>query len=211
MNDPILMVTTAHPTMFHHGLNGALHPNLGRLIQPRHTSSIDKTAECGIAWAADNDCFQGLNADKYLAMLDKIEGLQGAKFVTVPDVVADADTTMKLFDKWQPIVASYGLPPALVLQDGCEKHETPWDLIDALFIGGSTEFKLGPVAAEYAREAADRGKWVHWGRVNTRKRFDYIMSTGAAHSFDGSKFARWRKTYLNEGLTWTVGAGLAAA
>jgi hypothetical protein len=97
------------------------------------------------------------------------------------------------------------LPAALVAQDGLETmlERVEWERIAAVFIGGSTEWKEGPGAAAIAREAARRGKWVHWGRVNTRRRFDLIVATGAASSFDGSKWARFRKTYLDTGLAWT--------
>jgi hypothetical protein len=41
---------------------------------------------------------------------------------------------------------------------------------------------------------------VHWGRVNSKRRIDHIIATGAADSFDGSKWARFRNTYLDDGL-----------
>jgi hypothetical protein len=47
---PFLLVTTAHPSLVTHTLDGDVHPNLGRLIQPRHTSSIERTAAEGIPW-----------------------------------------------------------------------------------------------------------------------------------------------------------------
>lgn len=200
----LLLVTTAHPSLSQHTLDGELHPNLGRLIQPRHTSSIEATAAAGIPWAADNDCFQALDAAAYVRMLDRIEGLAGCRFVTVPDVVGDAVATLELFETWAPELERRGLPLALVAQDGLETmlERIEWDRIDALFIGGSTEWKEGPAAALLAQLAKSHGKWVHWGRVNTKRRFDLIVATGAADSFDGSKFARFRKTYLDGGLEW---------
>ncbi len=83
-----------------------------------------------------------------------------------------------------------------------------WHRLDALFIGGSTEWKGGPHATALAREAKQDGLWVHWGRVDTRRRVDLISATGAADSFDGSKWARWRKTYLDEGLRWLQDAAV---
>lgn len=200
-----LLTTTAHPTMYQHAdpdTGADVHENLGRLITPRHTSSIELTAEAGLTWAADNDCFQGLDERRYVDMLDRITGLAGCKFVTVPDVVGDAAATRELFDVWAPELEARGLPVGYVLQDGSAEAGVPWDRIDALFIGGSTEYKLGPEAAEFACEAKRLGKWVHWGRVNTLKRINYIASLGAADSVDGSKWARWRKTYLDTGLRW---------
>lgn len=205
--DPIgvrILVTTAHPSLSQHTLDGERHPNLGRLIQPRHTSSIEATAAAGITWAADNDCFQGLDAPAYVRMLDRLVGLEGCRFVTVPDVVGDAVATFELFDRWIVELETRGLPAALVAQDGLETmlDRVQWDRISAIFIGGSTEWKEGPAAAAIALEAKARGKWVHWGRVNTRRRFDLIVSSGAVDSWDGSKWARFRKTYLDQGLAW---------
>ena len=54
-----------------------------------------------------------------------------------------------------------------------------------MFVGGSTEFKLGPVAAALCQEAKARGLWVHVGRVNSRKRLRYSASIGA-DSADGT-------------------------
>ena len=98
---------------------------MGRLIQPRHYSSIRETALSGMPWAADNDCFQGLDTDAFARMLDTIQGLPGCLFVTVPDVVADAQATAALFDVWAPALERRGLPVALVAQDGLE-HMEPW-------------------------------------------------------------------------------------
>lgn len=209
---PLILVTTGHPTLHQHPGDAGepVHPRLGRLLQPRHLSSAGLTAAAGIPWAADNDCFQGLDAPRYIAMLDKLKSLPGCLFVTIADVVGDAVATAHAFEKWAPACERRGLPVALVAQDGLEDLpawlERTWHRLDALFIGGSTEWKEGPVAAELAREAKRRGKWVHWGRVNTRRRFDLITATGAADSFDGSKWARWRKTYLPTGLEWTAAA-----
>jgi hypothetical protein len=207
---PLILVTTAHPSLHHHpGPDGELvHPRLGRLLQPRHLSSVELTAAAGIPWAADNDCFQGLNDVAYVKMLDRLEGLAGCLFVTVPDVVGDAAATLEAFGRWAPELERRGLPLGLVAQDGM----TLADLdelaprLAALFIGGSTEWKEGPEAAELAIAAKRAGLWVHWGRVNTRRRFDLIVATGAADSFDGSKWARFRKTYLPGGLRWLEGA-----
>lgn len=201
----LLLVTTSHPSILTHTLDGEVHPNAGRLVQPRHYSSIAKTAAAGIPWAADNDCFQSLDAVAYTRMLDTLEPFASTcLFVTVPDVVGDADATLALFAEWAPELERRNLPAALVAQDGLEDRldDVEWDRIEAVFIGGSTEWKEGEHAAAIAREAASRGKWVHWGRVNTRRRFDLIVATGAASSFDGSKFARWRKAYLDVGLSW---------
>lgn len=210
---PIILVTTAHPSLYHHpGPNGEdVHPRLGRLLQPRHTSSVELTAAAGIPWACDNDCFQGLDERKYVSMLDRVSGLPGCLFVTVPDVVADNDATLELFEQWAPELERRELPLALVAQDGLthEQLRERAPRLAALFIGGTTEWKESPEAAALAQLASELGLFVHWGRVNTRRRFNLIVATGAADSFDGSKWARFRNTYLDDGLVWLDDAASA--
>lgn len=196
----LLLVTTAHPNLLRHS-----HPNLGRLIQPRHYSSIEQTAAAGIPWAADNDAFGGFGAKeevRFGKMLDRIEGLDGCLWVAAPDVVADAVATLALFDRWEPRLRARGLPVALVAQDGLEALTVPWERLDALFVGGTTGWKLSLAAAGLAWEAKRRGKLVHVGRVNARKRIQYLLSLDCVDSIDGTTFARWRDRWLDLGLGW---------
>jgi len=198
----LLLATQAMPQMRDHA-----HPSLGRLVTPRHYCSLREHA--GWPWAADNDCFQGLDPDAYIAMLDALIGVPGqCLFVTVPDVVADAPATARSFEIWWRALARRGLPAALVAQDGLEHLgcwlAMTWPRIDALFIGGSTSWKLGPAAEALVGEAKRRGKWVHMGRVNSARRIRYAASIGC-DSVDGTKWVRWRDTYLDAGLQ-VVGA-----
>lgn len=228
----LLLVTTAHPSVHEHSCpdTGATpHPNLGRLLTPRHFSSVELTAEAGIPWACDNDGFNGIDEDKLLAMLDRVEGLPGCRFITAPDVlrcgncgltkdgyggggecqheksdyvVGDAQLSAQRFGEWYELLRQVGQPIALVLQDGQREVGVPWEKIDAVFVGGSNDFKLGEESAELCREARERGKWVHWGRVNSRKRMKHCLGTGAADSCDGTQWAKWRTTHLDKGLRW---------
>lgn len=168
-------------------------------MQPRHYSSIEKTSSEGFPWAADNDCFQGLKPVPYMKMLDRISGLDGCLFVTVPDVVADSAKTIDLWDEWLPELTDRNLPPAFVLQDGITSDDVPWSDCSAVFVGGSTGFKLGETARDLVREANARGVWTHMGRVNTMRRIRYAKSIGCK-SIDGSKWARWKILTLKEGL-----------
>jgi hypothetical protein len=124
-------------------------------------------------------------------------------------VVGDAVLTARRFGAWAPGLERRGLPVALVLQDGLQRRElaawlsATWHRLDAVFVGGSTAWKLGPDAARLVGLALRDGKHVHWGRVNTRERYRYIASVGG-HSFDGSSFARWRHAHLDRGLAWTL-------
>lgn len=134
-------------------------------------------------------------------MLDAITDVPNSLFVVVPDVVGEWRVTRFRFWEWQREVAATGQPVAYVAQDGQPGSEVPWERIGCLFIGGSTSFKLSPEAERLGREAKRRGLWLHMGRVNSRKRFDYARATGC-DSIDGSKFSRWRNTWLPEALSW---------
>lgn len=171
--------------------------HLGRLATPRIWSRITDYPASGLPWAADNDCFQGLDAPAYTRLLDRIASVDRSRFlfVTVPDVVADADATMQRWREWFSQVDTRGLPAAFVLQDGQRPDQIPWDHSAALFIGGSTDYKLGPDAAAIIRQAKARGKWVHVGRLNTEPRLRYFEQLDI-DSFDGSQFSRFPATYI---------------
>lgn len=186
----MLLLTAAEPT-----LRRYTSAHLGRLIQPRHYSSIELTAEGGRPWAADNDAFGNFDQARFEGMLGRIGGLPGCRFVACPDVVADAAATAELFDRWAPQLRRLGLPVALVAQDGLTVKATPWRRFQALFVGGSTDWKLGAEAAELIAEAQRRGKHVHVGRVNSYDRLEYARALGV-DSVDGSSWTRWRDTYL---------------
>lgn len=202
----LLLVTKSQPEMERYA-----HPHLGRLIQPRHTSSIERTAASGVPWAADNDCYQALDVAAYTAMLERIQGLPGCLFVTCPDVVGDHEATLRQFRRHAPGLARRGLPIAFVLQDGCTINEVPWWDVAAVFIGGSTEFKLSSRCEEIVRyaKALRRGYmdpvWVHMGRVNSRKRIRYAQEIGC-DSADGTKWSRFNETFLDRGLAFTAAA-----
>lgn len=192
----LILVHTAHPQAVQHA-----GPGFGRLLSPREFSRAADTAAAGIPWAADNDCFQRLDADAYLRMLHAIRGVTGCRFVTAPDVVGDWHATLERWRYWRDTLAMLELPAAYVLQDGQPPHLVPWDDVAAVFIGGTTEYKLGAAAERLAAEARARGKWVHMGRVNSRRRFDYARAIGC-DSTDGTAYSKWRSTHLPRALTW---------
>lgn len=197
----LLLATQAQPQMRAHR-----HPNLGRLVQPRHYPRVAETARSGVSWAADNDAFNGWSTGmerRFLRMLEAISGLPGCLFVTCPDIVGDAGLTSLLCDEYAPLLWRHGLPPAYVLQEPSVEYEDwwiPWGSIQALFIGGaSTEFKLGPEVEAIVAEAHARGLWVHMGRVNSLHRIAYAASIGC-DSIDGTQWVRYRDAYLLDGL-----------
>lgn len=197
------------------------HPNLGRLVQPRHVNSMAATAADGMLWAADNDCYQRLDMHKYDAMLDALQVVAGTRyvggdlvderearsrclFVTVPDVVGDPIATLRQWVRWQSAPRRRGLPLAFVAQDGCERGLVPpWHSFDALFVGGTTAWKLGPAAERVVREAKAAGKWVHMGRVNSARRARYAAAIGC-DSFDGTGAALFTDLLLPTYLAWAA-------
>jgi hypothetical protein len=169
---------------------------LGVLSSPRRFyTNIE-----GWRWAADNDAYSDWNPDRYRRMLDGIWGLPGCLFVTAPDVVGDADRTLELFEEWYDDLNAVLQPLALVAQDGLTTDRVPWRQIDALFIGGTTEFKMGDTARELVAEAQRHGKWVHMGRVNGHRRIRYAKAIGC-DSFDGTSLSWFRDRWLLEYLS----------
>ena len=163
---------------------------VGWLITPRVFYKRRSMREIDALWAADNDCYKPENfspdgfKDMLLANLDVRER---CLFVSAPDVVGDAGATLERFFVWERVIRVLGFPVALVAQDGLEDEWIPWDRLDALFIGGSTKWKLSQAAVGLMREARSRGKWVHVGRVNSQKRFRHCWWAGA-DSVDGTTF-----------------------
>ena len=65
-------------------------------------------------------------------------------------------------------IRAAGCPVALVGRDGMENREVPWALVDWLFVGGSTGWKLGEGAEALIRQAQTHGKRVHVGASTPR-------------------------------------------
>lgn len=147
----------------------------------------------GAVWCADNGCFgKGYPGDEgWLAWLKGLQHrAEDCLFATAPDVVGDAEASLARSLPLLPKIRELGFKAALVAQDGMENMELPWDEFDVLFLGGkktpnpADEWKLGPGARKLAIEARRRGKWVHCGRVNSRKR--YFTLAPICDSCDGT-------------------------
>jgi hypothetical protein len=167
----------------------------------------------GVVWGGDNGCFsKGYPGDaRWLRWLGRLaEHADRCLWASAPDVVGDAAATLDRSRPHLPAIRALGYPAALVAQDGLERHPVPWDEFDVLFIGGaSTEWKLGPAAADLIAEALDRGKRVHMGRVNSRRRWSYADHLGC-HTVDGTFLAFAPDTNLARLLAWTT-QGAASA
>lgn len=164
---------------------------LGALMQPRSGNRTPTDRP----WALDNDGFQGFKGAPFVAMLQRYHGQPGCLWCAAPDVVGDAQATLELFKQWRRVIVWFGYPVALVAQDGLEHERVPWHRFEALFIGGSTEWKLGSAAAELVKEAQRRGKLVHMGRVNSRDRLEYAGSLNV-DSVDGTQASMFADTHL---------------
>lgn len=159
---------------------------LGLLNTPKNAYPIAE----GWTWAADNGCY---NAATYggdaawFAWLQKFTPEQRATclFATAPDVVGDHYATRLRSAMWLRRIRGLGYPAAFVAQDGMTVENTPWHWFDVLFIGGSTEWKLGPEAKVVIAHAKSIGLPVHVGRVNSQKRFLAFAALGVS-SVDGT-------------------------
>jgi len=149
----------------------------------------------GYPFAVDNGAFTGFNRDTRAAFGDILAKSRPHRerclFVAVPDVVGSARRTLECFEAWRRKLN--GWPLALVCQDGQEHLPIPWHQIEAVFIGGSTEWKLSKHAEHVVRAAQIHGKHVHVGRVNTPGRFSHFEALGV-DSIDGGNLA-WRREH----------------
>lgn len=158
----------------------------------------------GANWCADNGCFGAnyVGDSAWFAWLEsRAEHAQSCAFATAPDVVGDAAATLIRSAPWLPKIRALGYPAALVAQDGLEALDVPWDDFDVLFIGGSTDWKLGKHARALVVEAKAHGKGVHMGRVNSEKRFAYALAIGC-DSVDGTYLTYGPKKNLPRLLAW---------
>lgn len=162
----------------------------------------------GVPWCADSGCFgKGYPGDAgYIEWLKGMAGHLGTcSFATAPDVIGDAAATLERSLPWLPKIREIGYPAAFVGQDGLEELDVPWSEFDAFFIGGSTEWKLSEAARDLGVQARDRGKWVHMGRVNSRRRLFY--ADPFCDSVDGTYLCFGPKTNLPKLLGWLVALG----
>jgi hypothetical protein len=161
-----------------------LRPDLGVIVTPMMGNKVDLSAG---PWGGDTGCFAKPEAFSLSGYLDwlaaRAQFLATCLFATAPDVVGDAKATWAKSAPVLPQIRAAGAPAALVAQDGIE--EVAWDEFDALFLGGSTGWKLSSAARELVDTAKERGKWVHMGRVNSLSRLETAQMWGC-DSADGT-------------------------
>jgi hypothetical protein len=154
----------------------------------------------GLEWVMDNGSFSEFHENRFTRMAMNAMTDPDCKWIALPDIVGDFDATLKLFNLWSSQLEKAWIPCrdhfkkwAFVVQDGATIEAIPWDEIVAVFLGGTTKFKLSRGAYVILEAAKQRGKWVHVGRVNTSGRIGYFH--GIADSIDGSGIARFHTMY----------------
>ena len=156
-----------------------------------NTPQMANTMPPDAIWAADNGRFSApekYTDDGYLGWLME-QPSERCLFAVAPDVLADHLATIELSRPLFPRIRAAGYRAAFVAQDGWSESDTPWDEFDVLFVGGTTEFKLGR-GCDAVMAARARGKRTHMGRVNSFSRLRLAAAVGC-DSADGTflKFA----------------------
>lgn len=143
----------------------------------------------GDMFCVDNGAFSKFDSKGFMSLLEREqEHINLCRFVAVPDVVGSATRTLETWEHWMPKLKHW--PLAFVCQDGMENFRIPWSDISAVFIGGTTDWKMSQSAIQIIKAAQVIGKWTHVGRVNTPGRFEHFESLGV-DSVDGSGLARY--------------------
>lgn len=159
-------------------LSGCVQPTNGKfglMLTPMMGNQPDLR---DVPWAADTGCYaqpDRFRLAEYLTWLSA-RPKETCLFATAPDVVQDWEATLEKSLPVLPMIRDCGFPAALVVQDGA--IDLPWNQLDCLFVGGSTEWKLSEAAYGLVTEAKSRGKWTHMGRVNSWKRFRAAAVSG---------------------------------
>lgn len=177
---------------------------LGYMVTPRAGLRLSYVLHYP-CWAADTGCYsqgESFELAKYLDWLARMSLAQATcLFATAPDVLADAPATWERSRMVLPMLREMGYKAALVAQDGIENLRIEWENFDVLFMGGTTEYKLSETAYEIAKEAKRQGKWIHMGRVNSRRRLIAAAVSGY-DSADGTHIAFGPDRRLPEALRW---------
>lgn len=157
---------------------------VGQLLTP-----LTRYRRRAAKWAVDNGGFKEPDLAGLASLLERESADRGGcLFVALPDIVGSAQRTLELYEHCKGM--GQGWPVAFVCQDGQETLPIPWKEIDAVFIGGTTNWKCGPHAANIIKLAKIMGKHTHVGRVNSPLRFEHFEELGV-DTIDGSGLARY--------------------
>ncbi|MGN2638528.1 hypothetical protein ACWEKT_20195 [Nocardia takedensis] len=175
---------------------------LGMIVTPAQGNRVEESYP---AFCVDNGIYTGTYPGdrQYLAWLKTLQPhAERCLFVVAPDVVGDHLGTLSRSRDMLSRIRDLGFPAAFAAQNFMELDAWhPWDEIDCLFLAGDTEWKLGPHAAKLAAVASGLGLWVHMGRVNSARRYNYARAIGC-HSVDGTHLVYAPDHNLGEILSW---------
>lgn len=133
---------------------------LGCIITPRQGN---KAFPCEWDVIADNGCYGGRWVEDRWA--DWLRSLpRSIRWAVCPDVFDPSgapchEATVERWARYAPMMARHGFTPAFVCQVGATADTIPEDA-EVLFLGGTTEWKLGPVACSIVNRHS-RDRWVH--------------------------------------------------
>ena len=174
--------------------------DLGAMVTVSQGNRIPDGVPIGI----DNECF--LHPERFgngRAFLELIAQFDPGDvlFATAPDIVGNWDATLKRSQPWLDRIRSAGVPAAIVIQNDATATTLPWDAIDVVFIGGTTDWKLGPEVVDIVAAANEQNVRVHMGRVNSHKRLAYAAWIGC-DTADGTFLAFGPDQNLPKLLRW---------
>lgn len=141
-----------------------------------------------IPYVLDNGVFTNWQPDLFMQTLKRTTRLHRPLWIVVPDVVGDAEETVKMWNEWYERIEPFG-PLAFACQDGMNPESVP-EKAFCCFIGGTTRWKL-----KNAHRFKGVRPWLHIGRVNTYRRLRWAEDIGA-DSVDGTGFFRGDKNQL---------------
>lgn len=165
-------------------------------------------------WGLDNGAFSNQPIEAFCNRLTAyVPYRDTCRFVIVPDVPFDWNATIERFHEWHSMLRTLRFPLGLAVQDGATVNNIPWRLIDAICIGGSTEWKRAewnsplfpndrsPVE-RIVLAAKLRGKWVHMLRqANSKKQLLQAYRIGA-NSVDGTHETKGSRKDRYEAFLW---------
>lgn len=163
-------------------------------------------------FAADNGCFSAKGypgVDRWYEWLQRLVAGREHRclFAVAPDIFNPdlgndmGRVSMQHSRTYLCDIRVLGIPVAVVAQNGLTPEDVPWDEIDWLFLGGTTEWKLSRHAQRLTAAAKERGKGVHMGRVNSARRWALAEVFGCDTS-DGTFLAFGPDTNLPRLRAW---------
>lgn len=171
-------------------LSGCVNPNLPPEVGVMRTPEMGNVCPPGRLWAADTGAFKrpyDVDFGAYLRWLEKHTDEERSRclFACTLDVPQNWPNTLARGVPRLRDIRAIGYPVALIVQNGATADQLPWDGCDAIFIGGSTEWKFSAEVDAIVIAANAKGTHTHMGRVNSLRRLRTAKVQGC-DSADGT-------------------------